>query len=120
MLKTKYMQPLLHSLQLGQSGDDVGLNAALVLAAQDHEVAIVAPVGGPRVRREPVVSVVEGAVADELEKNSGRSTKSLRRTNLYGVATKELSSGVLIDTALVAEEVLIDGEGGLDGTESAQ
>ena len=66
----------------------------------DLESAIVTPGVVPGVDTEPVVHTVLSAPTDSLD----------------GVTTKSRASLVLVDTGLVGQEVLIDGEGGSDST----
>lgn len=72
----------LQPLDLGQTGGDLALNAALVVAAEDLEEAVVTPVGVPGVGQEPV----GGAVLDAPAKHTD------------GVATQRLSGHVLVHT----------------------
>ena len=66
----------------------------------DLESAIVTPGVVPGVDTEPVVHTVLSAPTDSLD----------------GVTTKSRASLVRVDTGLVGQEVLIDGEGGSDST----
>lgn len=81
-LRQSGINSLSHILQLGKSGDDVGLDADVVGSAEDLEVAVFAPVGVPGVGHQPVGSVVFDAPTQDLD----------------GVASHGLSSHVLVDT----------------------
>ena len=66
----------------------------------DLEGALVTPGVVPGVDAEPVVLTALGTPTDGLD----------------SVTTESLTSLVLIDTGLVGQEVLVDSEGGSDGT----
>ena len=87
-------------VELGESGDDSALDAALVAAAKDLEVAVVSPVGVPAVGDEPVGSAALGAPAE----------------NSDGVAALCGSGAVLVDAGVIVEQIFVDGEGSLDGS----
>ena len=82
--------------------DNATLNAALVNSAQDFECAMVTPVTVPRVIDEPVIHVVLSAPANDFD----------------GVATQQIATHVLVDSALVGGKVRVDLEGGFDRTVS--
>ena len=84
---------------LDEAGGDGSLNAALVGATEDLEVASVSPGVVPAVLDLPVLGAVLLAVADDLD----------------GVSAEGLAGGVLVDAGGVGGEVLVDGEGGSDG-----
>jgi len=73
------------------------LNAALVLATEDAEVTLLTPVLVPGVGDEPVLGAVVNTIAEDAD----------------GVTTLIGARDVLVDTAGVGEEILIDGEGTL-------
>ena len=66
----------------------------------DLEGALVTPGVVPGVDAEPVVLTVLVTPTDSLD----------------GVTSKSLSSGVLVDTGLVGEEVLVDSKGSCNGS----
>jgi len=76
------------------------LNAALVLATEDAEVTLLTPVLVPGVGDEPVLGAVVNTIAEDAD----------------GVTTLIATSDVLVDTADIAHEILIDGEGTLART----
>lgn len=84
--------PLDHDLFHGrQTGHGLALDPALVLAAHDPEVAVLAPVVTPRVCQQPVVdSVVGSAPAHELN----------------GMAPQDAAVQVLVHAGLVVGEIL--------------
>jgi len=90
----------IHRLQLGSTSNDAILNTALVSAAADLEETAVSPVSVPGVGNPPVVSAVISAPAQDLD----------------GMATELLTRDVLVNAGLVGHEVLVDGEGSLNGT----
>ena len=77
---------------------DLSVDAAVSLL--DLEGSLVTPGVVPGVDGEPVVGVVLSSPADELD----------------GVSTESGAGGVLVDSRLVGWEVLVDGEGGGDGS----
>jgi len=76
------------------------LDAALVVATTDAEVALLSPVGVPRVGAKPVLHTVLLTIAHQLD----------------SVATLKGAAGVAVDTRRVAHEILINLEGNLEGT----
>lgn len=70
----------------------------MVGASEDLEESLVTPALVPGVGAEPVLGSVLDAPAEDLD----------------GVTSELGASGVLVDTALVGEEVLVDGEGALE------
>ena len=70
------------------------------IAHQNLESALVTPGVVPRVDTEPVVLAVLSTPADGLD----------------SVTTEGRATLVLVDTRLIGQEVLIDGEGGCDRT----
>jgi len=79
------------------------LDTALVGATDNAEVALLTPVLVPRVGDEPVLGAVVDTVAEDAD----------------GMTTLDRAGGVLVDTALVEHEVLVDGEGTLARTVGA-
>ncbi len=87
-------------VRLGRDASDtIAFNTALVLSTADLEVTLVTPPGVPAVGAEPVGGTIFLTPSDHLD----------------GVATEVRSSQVLVDTSLVAHEVLIDRESDLNG-----
>ena len=74
----------LRPFRAGRRARDLVLDAALVLAADDAEEALLAPVGVPRVGDLPVLLAVLDAPADDLDR----------------VAARRRAGGVLVDAAL--------------------
>jgi len=86
------------SSDLGCAWVDLLVDAAVALF--DLEESIQAPWGSPWVSAEPVVEAVFGTPAEDLD----------------GVATSDSTGDVVVDTALVVEEVFVDGEGTFSGS----
>jgi len=84
----------------GDASPDLGLDEALVSATADTEVTSLTPVLTPRVGDLPVLLAVLDTPADKLD----------------GVATLEGARDVVVDTASVGHEVLVDTEGDLKRT----
>ena len=82
----------LRPLGAGRRARDLVLDAALVLAADDAEEALLAPVGVPRVGDLPVLGAVLDAPSDDLD----------------GVAARRLARRALVDAAGVVLEIAID------------
>jgi len=80
------------------------LYAALVVATDDAEVALLTPVLVPGVGDEPVLGAVLNTIAEDAD----------------GMATLDRAGGVLVDAVLVEHEVLVDGEGTLARTVGAE
>jgi len=76
------------------------LDAALVAATEDTEVTLLTPVLVPGVSNEPVLGAVVNTIAEDAD----------------GVTTLIRARDVLVDTAGVGEEILVDGEGTLART----
>lgn len=70
------------------------LDPALVGATEDFEESTVAPRRGPRIRNKPIWSAVFSSIADHLN----------------AVSTKVATGGMLIDSCLVMEKVLVNRE----------
>jgi len=70
------------------------LNAALVSATADPEVSLVAPVGVPRVGHNPVLHTIVNTPAQDLD----------------GMSSEDSARGVLIDSRLVSDKILVDSE----------
>lgn len=67
-----------------QAGHNLALNAAVILASQELDVAVIAPIIVPRVGNQPIRSSVFDAPAEDAN----------------GVATKCFTVDVLVDTCL--------------------
>jgi len=76
------------------------LSVDAAIAHEDLESSLVSPGFVPRVDAEPVVFAVLGTPTDGLS----------------GVTSEGSSRDVLIDTALVCQEIFVDSEGVGDGT----
>lgn len=93
---------LTRSGKLGNTGDDLSFDSALVVSSSDLEEALVTPALVPAVGDQPVRSAVLDSPADDLD----------------GVASKSRSRSVVINSTLVGQEVVVDGEGSFNGTVS--
>ena len=96
---------MMSSVELGLGGGDqrsatVHLLVDAAVALLNLEEASHAPADAPGVSAEPVVEAALNTPAEDLD----------------GVATSDTAGDVVVDTALVAEEVLIDGESAFHGT----
>ena len=60
-------------LHLGQSGGNLALDAAVVLSAQNLDVAVVSPVSVPRVGNQPVRSRVFHSPAQDTDSVTAQS-----------------------------------------------
>eukprot|EP00401_Gymnodinium_catenatum_P054036 CAMPEP_0117504610 /NCGR_PEP_ID=MMETSP0784-20121206/24937_1 /TAXON_ID=39447 /ORGANISM="" /LENGTH=374 /DNA_ID=CAMNT_0005299969 /DNA_START=173 /DNA_END=1295 /DNA_ORIENTATION=- len=78
--------------------DDLVLDAALVVAPADPEVAVLAPIRVPRVRNLPILDAAVDAPPDEL----------------HSVATSHLTFDVVVDAPSVILEVRVHREGRLN------
>ena len=90
------------SFELGDTGDDLSFDAALVVSSSDLEESLVSPALVPAVGDQPVGSAVLHSPAD----------------NLDGVASEGRASGVVVHSGLVSQEIVVDSEGSLNGTVS--
>jgi len=91
-----------HGIQLlGETGNDVVFNTAVIRSTEDVEKALVSPVRVPRVRDCPIRSSI------------GPHTPT---NDLNGMATQLLARCVLVHTRLVCQKVLIHSEGSGDGS----
>merc|ERR1712124_106369 len=86
----------LHNCGSGNgSSSCITLNATLVAATSNQEVAVVTPVLIPAVLDLPVLLAIELTITNQSD----------------GMTTKELGSGVLVHTRLVRWEITVDSEG---------
>jgi len=93
---------ILAALDFGETRADSGLDAALVNTAKHQEVTIGTPAVVPRVGDRPVGGFAIGPYAPS--------------ENLDSVTTQLLTRQMLINTSFVRQKVLIDREGGFDGS----
>ena len=92
------VESLIVDSDLGKTGMNLSVDATVSLL--DLEGSLVTPGVVPGVDGEPVVDTGLGSPADKLD----------------GVTSESGASGVLVDTGLVGWEVLVDGEGGGNGS----
>lgn len=90
------------SFKLGNTGDDLSLDAALVVSPSDLEESLISPALVPAVCDQPVRSAVLNSPSN----------------NLDGVASESRASGVVVNSRLVSQEIVVDSEGSLNGTVS--
>lgn len=88
--------------QLGQTGGDRALDAAMILATQNAEESLVAPVVVPRVCNQPVGHLLLAPHAPAQDAD--------------GMTAQFLAMLVLVHTALVKDQILVDREGPLHGS----
>lgn len=91
---------LRRSFKLGDTGDNLSFDSALVVSSSDLEEALVSPALIPAVGNQPVRSAAFNTPAN----------------NLDSVSSQSRSSSVVINSALVGQEVVVDGEGSLNWT----
>jgi hypothetical protein len=87
------------SFKLGDTSDNLSLNAALVVSSSDSEESLVSPTLIPAVGDEPVRSAVLNSPSHDLD----------------GVTAEGRAGCVVVDSGLVGEEVVVDGECSLNG-----
>ena len=86
--------------QSWKTGNSLGFDAALVVSSSDLELSIVSPSFVPAVHDDPVRSSVLNSPSDHLD----------------GVTSQSTSTGVVVNSALVSQKVVVDSEGNLDGS----
>lgn len=89
-----------NSVRLNETSNHSVVDSGVSLL--DLEESVVTPLVVPGVSAQPVWSTVLNSPSNDLD----------------GMSSKGSSSGVLVDSRLVGQEVLVDGEGSLDGSVS--
>lgn len=85
-------------LSLNFASDSGRFNSAFVGSLKNLEVSVVSPGLVPGVGDQPVLGGSFGSVSQDLD----------------GVSSKETSSGVLVDSSLVGQEIFVHREGSFD------
>ena len=80
------------------------LDSAFVMSSQNLEVSVVTPLLIPRVSNKPIVNISSSGAINSISQN------------LDSVASQSLTALVLVNTALVSQEILVDSEGSLHRT----
>lgn len=88
------------SSKFWDTSNTLRFNAAFILSSDDLEESLVSPIFVPGVSDKPVWGSVFSSPSEHLD----------------GVSSEHGSGGVLVDSALVAEEIFIDVESDFDGS----
>lgn len=86
------------SFKLGNTSDSLSLDSAFVVSSSNLEESVITPTFVPAVSNKPVGSSVLNTPADHLD----------------SVTSQSRSSGVVVNSALVGQEIVVDGEGNFD------
>jgi hypothetical protein len=87
------------SIKLGNTSHNLSFNSAFVVSSSDLEEALVSPALVPAVGNQPVRSAALNTPTDDLD----------------GVSSQSRSSSMVVNSALIGQEVVVNGEGSLNG-----